>query len=57
MSYSEQSIWFFCRRYLKTEYPQQQWKEAAMQKLQDDEDFHMTLVPLQDTGVSYNPLW
>ena len=28
-----------------------------MQKLQDDEDFPMTLVPLQDIGVSYNPLW
>lgn len=57
MSWKQKCIWFFCKRYLKTECPSHDWEEAAMVRLVDDEEFLMSFVRRQDGGSSLKPLW
>lgn len=57
MTDEQKIIWYFCKRYLKAECPSQDWEEAAMVKLVDDEEFLMTLVRFEDGGHNLDPLW
>ena len=57
MSYTDQSVWWFCKRYLKTECPLVDWEEAAVAQLLDDDGFTMTVVRLEDGAACLNPFW
>lgn len=59
MPFNLQSVWYFCKRYLGTDFPSEgeDWLETARERLESDEDFLMSRVRLQDEGSLFNLLW
>ncbi|MCJ1270111.1 hypothetical protein MMC22_010005 [Lobaria immixta] len=59
MPFNLQSVWYFCKRYIGTDFHGEgkDWLDTARERLESDEDFLMSRVRLQDEGSLFNLLW